>query len=192
MSIFGAAIFCVGAKGMPVSGNINIPIGITVFRILLVPVLAVFLSLGMLAEALAVFVVAGISDALDGFIAKRFGQTTELGRILDPVADKLLLVTSFVMLTVKGWMPFYLCALVVARDVLIIAVFLAFRNSERKLELPPSIASKINTVLQVITVVLAMYFARPAPCFGAPDASFMSMVFALTAFLRFTAGWIIL
>ena len=174
---------------MPVSGNINIPIGITVFRILLVPVLAVFLSLGMLAAALAVFIVAGISDALDGFIAKRFGQTTELGRILDPVADKLLLVTSFVMLTVNGWMPFYLCALVVARDVLIIAVFLAFRNSERKLELPPSIASKINTVLQVITVVLAMYFARPAPSgVGAPDASFMSVVFALTAFFTVYSG----
>lgn len=177
---------------MPVSVNINIPIGITVFRILLVPVLAVFLSLGMLAEALAIFVVAGISDALDGFIAKRFGQTTELGRILDPVADKLLLVTSFVMLTVKGWMPFYLCALVVARDVLIIAVFLAFRNSERKLELPPSIASKINTVLQVITVVLAMYFARPVlrppQAEDAQDASFMPVVFALTAFFTVYSG----
>lgn len=172
---------------MPVSVNINIPIGITVFRIILVPVLAVFLSFGMLAEAMAVFIAAGISDALDGFIAKRFGQATELGRILDPVADKLLLVTSFVMLTVKGWMPLYLCALVVARDVLIIAVFLAFRNSERKLELPPSIASKINTVLQVITVILTMYFARPA-LQGAPDASFMQGVFALTAFFTVYSG----
>ena len=90
---------------MSVSANINIPIGITVFRILLVPALAIFLSFGMLIEALTIFIAAGISDALDGFIAKRFGQTTELGRILDPVADKLLLVTSFVMLTVKGWMP---------------------------------------------------------------------------------------
>jgi len=172
---------------MSVSANINIPIGITVFRILLVPALAIFLSFGMLIEALTIFIAAGISDALDGFIAKRFGQTTELGRILDPVADKLLLVTSFVMLTVNGWMPFYLCALVVARDVLIIAVFLAFRNSERKLELPPSIASKINTVLQVITVILAMYFARPA-LQGAPDVSFMPWVFALTAFFTVFSG----
>ena len=174
---------------MSVSANINIPIGITVFRILLVPALAIFLSFGMLIEALTIFIAAGISDALDGFIAKRFGQTTELGRILDPVADKLLLVTSFVMLTVKGWMPLYLCVLVVARDVLIIAVFLAFRKSERKLELPPSIASKINTVLQVITVILAMYFARPMPSgAGAPDASFMPGVFALTAFFTVYSG----
>lgn len=166
---------------MTVSANINIPIGITVFRILLVPALAALLTFGMLREALAIFIVAGISDALDGFIAKRFGLSTELGRILDPVADKLLLVTSFVMLTAKGWMPLYLSALVVARDILIIAVFLAFRNSGIKLELPPSIASKINTVLQVIAVILAMYFAGK-------DASFMPMVFALTAFFTVYSG----
>src|SRR3972149_4950019 len=168
---------------MSVSANINIPIGITVFRILLVPALAIFLSFGMLIEALTIFIAAGISDARDGFIAKRFGQATELGRILDPVADKLLLVTSFVMLTVNGWMPLYLCVLVVMRDVLIITIFLAFRNSERKLELPPSIASKKNAVWQVFTVVFALYSARPAPLgAGAPAASFMPMVFALTAF----------
>jgi cardiolipin synthase (CMP-forming) len=131
---------------------VNIPNFITMVRILLVPVLVIFLMEGRMDAALLVFVVAGVSDGLDGFIARMFKQKTVLGAYLDPIADKLLLNTSFVAMAIFGLMPGWLSVLVVSRDFIILAGAGILILNNRKFEVKPSISSKITTVLQLATV----------------------------------------
>jgi cardiolipin synthase len=96
----------------------DIPNIITVFRFLLVPPLVLLLLNHQYGAALIVFGVAGFSDALDGFLAKRYGWSSRMGALMDPLADKLLLVSSFVTLGWLGWIPLWLVALVILRDVI--------------------------------------------------------------------------
>jgi len=99
--------------------------------------------------ALLLFAVAAVSDGLDGFLAKRFGWTSELGKVLDPVADKLLLISVFVMATSLGLVPWWLALTAVARDLMIILGVIALRIWAGPLQGRPSLISKINTVLQL-------------------------------------------
>lgn len=99
--------------------------------------------------ALLLFAVAAVSDALDGFLAKRFGWTSELGKILDPVADKLLLISVFVMATSLGLVPWWLALTAVTRDLMIILGAIVLRIFVGPLEGRPSIISKTNTLLQL-------------------------------------------
>jgi cardiolipin synthase len=100
--------------------------------------------------ALLLFAVAAVSDGLDGFLAKRFGWTSELGKILDPAADKLLLISVFVMATSLGLVPWWVAVTAVTRDVAIILAAIVLRIWSGPLEGRPSIISKINTLLQLI------------------------------------------
>jgi cardiolipin synthase len=99
--------------------------------------------------ALLLFAAAAVSDGLDGFLAKRFGWTSELGKILDPVADKLLLISVFVMVTSLGLVPWWLTVTAVTRDLMIILGAIALRIWVGPLRGRPSITSKINTLLQL-------------------------------------------
>lgn len=96
-----------------------------------------------------IFLSAGISDALDGFLAKRFGLTSVLGAYLDPIADKALLVTTYVVLAAYGWLPVWLVALVVFRDVVIVGGALLVRIVTHTLQMQPLMISKVNTVAQI-------------------------------------------
>ncbi|RLA89883.1 MAG: CDP-diacylglycerol--glycerol-3-phosphate 3-phosphatidyltransferase, partial [Deltaproteobacteria bacterium] len=98
----------------------TIPNFLTILRILLTPVLVILLLEGRLSEALFVFIIAGVTDALDGLIARLYKQKTRLGAFLDPLADKLLLVTTYVILAVQGLVPSWLTVIVLSRDVLIV------------------------------------------------------------------------
>jgi cardiolipin synthase len=100
--------------------------------------------------ALLLFAVAAVSDGLDGFLAKRFGWTSELGKILDPLADKLLLISVFVMATSLGLVPWWLTLTAVTRDLMIILGAIALRIWVGPLQGRPSILSKINTLLQLV------------------------------------------
>jgi cardiolipin synthase len=100
--------------------------------------------------ALLLFAVAAVSDGLDGFLAKRFGWTSELGKILDPVADKLLLISVFVMATSLGLVPWWLTLTAVTRDLMIILGAIVLRIWIGPLRGRPSVISKINTVLQIV------------------------------------------
>lgn len=131
---------------------VNIPNFITMIRILLVPLLLIFLIEGRMGSALLVFVVAGVSDGLDGFIARMYKQKTVLGAYLDPIADKLLLNTSYVALAIFGLMPGWLSVVVVSRDFIILAGAGILILNSKKFEVKPSISSKITTVLQLATV----------------------------------------
>lgn len=124
--------------------------------ILVVPVVWALLTADFVT-ALVLFAVAGFSDALDGFLAKHYHWESRLGSILDPLADKLLLVASFATLTWLGLLPYWLLWLVLGRDVLIVAGALAFHFLVGKFELLPLWSSKINTVLQISLVLIVIF-----------------------------------
>lgn len=109
--------------------------------------------------ALGLFAVAGFSDALDGFLARRFNWRSRLGSILDPLADKGLMILTLLMMVLKDMMPIALVAIIILRDLVILAGATAFHFRTRKLEMQPSVISKINTALQILLVVLVLWDA---------------------------------
>lgn len=130
---------------MPVS----LPNLITIGRILLVP-LTVWLIIGQqYGWAFSAFLMAGISDGVDGFIARRFALQSELGAYLDPIADKALLVSIYVSLAILQVLPVWLAILVVTRDVLIVGAVLLAWVMEKPVEMKPLWVSKVNTVAQI-------------------------------------------
>ena len=130
---------------------INIPNFITLGRIMSVPVIFWLLLSGQSKFAFFVFVCAGISDAVDGYLAKRFDWSTELGSYLDPLADKLLIVSIFIGLGVRNELPLWLVIAVVSRDILIVAaVLLAWLLDQRVLSIKPLAVSKANTMMQIL------------------------------------------
>jgi cardiolipin synthase (CMP-forming) len=134
----------------------HLPNLISLLRIALVWPVAAALEAQQHLTALALFMLAGVSDGVDGFLAKRFNWTSDLGKILDPLADKLLLVTVFVEASWLGLTPWWLTAAVVARDVFISAGALGFRLWFGALHGRPTVASKLNTATQLLYLLLVM------------------------------------
>ena len=127
----------------------NIPNAISFARILAVP-LGVWLILSESMEAAFwVFLIAAISDGVDGFIAKRFNMVTKFGSYLDPIADKALLVSIYLALGAGGYIPVWLVILVVFRDLLIVGGALFYQTIALNLSMAPLMVSKINTVMQM-------------------------------------------
>ncbi len=131
----------------------HLPNLITLSRIALAPVLILLLKEHDYAMSLVVFLVAGVSDGLDGFIAKRFNLTSRLGAILDPVADKILLLSAYVMLTLLEDLPFWLMLTVVFRDLLIVGGYLVYTSMIGSVQMRPSHLSKLNTFMQIALVI---------------------------------------
>jgi len=129
---------------------LNIPNFITLGRVFLVPVVFWLLVSGETQAAFLTFVVAGISDAVDGYLAKRFGWTTELGAYLDPLADKLLIVSIFVALGVAGKLPSWLVIAVVSRDILIVIAVVLSWLLDHPVRIQPLAVSKANTAAQLL------------------------------------------
>jgi len=137
----------------------HLPNIICVFRILLVWPVAASLAAHEYLAALGLFMVAGASDGVDGYLAKRFNWTSELGKFLDPLADKLLLVTVFVESAWMGLIPWWLTAAVVARDVSIALGALAYKVLIGDLRGRPTVSSKINTLAQLLYPVCMLFNA---------------------------------
>lgn len=127
----------------------SLPNLITLARLLLTPLVVLMIESQRFAEAFLIFVVAGISDAIDGFIARRFNLRTELGAYLDPVADKALLVSIYVALSVFGAVPSWLTIAVVARDVMIIGALMISWLMNKPVAIRPLWISKANTAAQI-------------------------------------------
>jgi cardiolipin synthase (CMP-forming) len=127
----------------------NLPNIITVGRLLLAPITVAFISSQRWQAAFAVFAVAGLSDAIDGFIAKRFDLRSELGAYLDPLADKALLVSIYVALAVDGVLPPAIAILVVSRDVMIVGAVIVSWVLDQPMEIRPLLVSKANTLVQI-------------------------------------------
>jgi cardiolipin synthase (CMP-forming) len=135
---------------------VYLPNFISVFRLFLAPFIIWLIASGNMLGAFAVFIVAGLSDAADGFIARRFNMQTELGAYLDPIADKALLMSSYLALGFLNYLPLWLTILVVSRDVLIIGAVMLSWLMGRPIEVRPSKISKFNTVMQIALAVLVL------------------------------------
>jgi cardiolipin synthase len=136
---------------------------LTLLRMLLIPAFVILVVYGHLGWALVVFVTAGVTDALDGLIARRSGQKTSLGAWLDPMADKLLLVTTFVVLTIPGLnlanpLPLWLTICIISRDVVIVATVAIVNLAIGPRTFRPSVYGKIATGTYIVTAVAAMLF----------------------------------
>jgi cardiolipin synthase (CMP-forming) len=136
--------------------NLNIPNFITIARVMSVPVIFWLLLSGENKIAFFVFLCAGISDAVDGYLAKRFDLRTELGAILDPLADKLLLVSLFIALGVSKELPLWLVLAVVSRDILIVMAVLVSWLMDQPVDIKPLTISKANTVVQIVLVATVL------------------------------------
>ncbi len=137
----------------------NLPNALTLLRLILVPGFLVAVIYEKIAAALGIFVWAGITDFLDGYLARRLKQETPLGARLDPVADKLLLNVAFIALAAKGMLPAWLAVLVVARDffILIGLAWLGFLG--RQISTTPSRWGKLATFMQMVSVGIALLYA---------------------------------
>ena len=134
----------------------TVPNVLTILRILLTPLLVWLLLDNKLEQALFVFFVAGMTDGLDGLIARLFNQKTQLGAYLDPLADKLLLVSSFILLGRLGLVPVWLVIVAVSRDAIILLGLLMLMFHDVPLVIRPSIISKATTLVQLTTVLLVL------------------------------------
>jgi cardiolipin synthase len=145
---------------------LSIPNLITLGRILLVPIVVWAIATpGAMWIAFVLFVAAGVSDAVDGYLAKRFEMTTELGAYLDPLADKALIVSIYLTLGINNLIPRWLVILVVSRDILIVGGIILSWLVGNPLKIKPLLVSKLNTVAQIVfacVVLGSLGFAIPA------------------------------
>jgi cardiolipin synthase len=122
----------------------------------LVPIVVWAITSGGMRIAFLLFVAAGISDAVDGFLAKRFHMTSELGAYLDPLADKALIVSIYISLGIAGALPLFLVILVVSRDIMIISAFMLSWLIGKPMPVRPLPISKLNTVVQILLAALVL------------------------------------
>jgi cardiolipin synthase len=164
---------------------LNIPNTLTLLRILAVPLFLSLLVEGEHQAALVVFIAAGVTDGVDGLIARMYDMRTEIGAHLDPLADKLLVISAFIALTILGAMPQTLMIVVLTRDVLILGGYLMTAAVVGKpMEMAPSIAGKLTTFTQLLSITLVLFglagwwtvspFALNAVFFTTTIASFVS------------------
>jgi cardiolipin synthase len=134
----------------------SLPNLISIGRFLLVPAIVAMISSERWKEACVLFIAAGFSDALDGWIAKTFNLTTELGAYLDPLADKALLVSIYVALAIVGAVPATITIIIVARDVMIIGAFMISLILGKPVKVRPLMISKLNTAAQLAFAALVL------------------------------------
>ena len=161
-----------------------LPNALCVLRILLVPPIVWLLLQDDFARALGLIAVAGFSDGLDGFLAKTFGWRTRLGGYLDPTADKLLMVSVFVTLTVIGQVPVWLAAVVLLRDVTIVAGASTYRALYGPFTAHPTVVSKLNTAVQLLFVLFVITQAG----FGFPARSIIILLGAAVFVISVVSG----
>ncbi len=157
----------------------SIPNLITLARILLVPVVVWAIAIGRIDVAFLLFLVAAISDGVDGFLAKRFGMKTELGAYLDPLADKVLIVSIYVTLGITAVIPLWIVILVVSRDFMIVGAIILSWLVDRPMAIRPLIVSKVNTGAQILFACLVL----ASKGFGFDAEPVLTLVMALVAVL---------
>jgi cardiolipin synthase len=170
----------------------TIPNLITIGRLIIVPLVVVMIMQGRWGTAFALFVVAGISDAVDGFIARRFDMRSEFGAYIDPLADKALLVSIYVTLALAGVLPGWLAIVVVSRDIMILMAIMVSWLMERPVEIRPLAISKLNTASQIGFAALVL----GTKAFGVGVEAFEDYaIFAVAALTMasaaaYLAGWL--
>ena len=168
----------------PSNSTMNIPNIVSIIRILITPFFVILLIKKMFFFALLVFALAGISDALDGLLARYFNQHTILGSYLDPLADKLLLTSAFVSLAILKIVPGWLTVIVITRDVLIFLGIAMIAIMGKKIAIQPSLVSKCTTVVQLLTIFLILLDNQ----FAIREWVILWPFYWVTAFLTITSG----
>jgi cardiolipin synthase len=145
----------------PLKGPWTLPNFITLVRLAALPFFLVCIASGRFAIALAIFVAAGLSDGVDGYLARRFHMSSALGAYLDPIADKLLLMSSYLFLAIPSYparekVPVWLAVMVLSRDFLMLLVGLLLILTSGKKRFPPTWAGKVTTVTQIVTVLFVL------------------------------------
>ena len=165
---------------------------ITILRFLLVPGVVFALLSGQMGWALAGFLVAGISDGVDGFVARNFNQRTELGAYLDPMADKLLLVSVFVVLGLMEELPLWLVVAAVSRDALIIAAVMLSTVMGNPVEMKPLFVSKANTAVQIVLAAVVLGELATAFHFGPLRMAlvYLSALLTVGSAGAYLVGWL--
>jgi len=161
----------------------NLPNYITLVRIVLIPFFINLMIYGYYRSALAVFAAACVTDALDGLIARVTNSITELGALLDPIADKLLILSAFVTLALLGMLPVWLVIIVVSRDVILVLGSLVIYFLRHELRARPSFIGKATTVLQLLVVILSLVMKA----FG-NDMAWMQILHWTTAVFTMASG----
>lgn len=161
----------------------TVPNLITMIRIILTPVFVIYLIQDEFFSALVVFVLCGLSDGADGMVARLFNQKSRLGTYLDPLADKIVLATGFVVLAARGFMPPWLAVTVLARDVLILLGVVVMALNRVEVKIKPSIVSKITTCLQFFTIIALL-----SRNYLSVTADFYSVLLYTTAFFTIASG----
>jgi|HigsolmetaAR202D_1030399.scaffolds.fasta_scaffold04972_5 Phosphatidylglycerophosphate synthase len=167
----------------------HLPNIISLMRLLLVPPVVFAILAQQYGWGLLLFFVAGLSDGVDGFLAKRYGWQTPLGGFLDPLADKLLMVSSIVALAAQGHVPLWLAAVVLLRDLVIVVGALCYRVLVGPFDAAPTTISKINTLVQILLVLAVM--ADRVLALGA-DLSplfFVALVMAMSSGIDYVLQW---
>ena len=170
----------------------SIPNLITLGRILLVPVVVWAIVSGEMRGAFLLFLLAGISDGVDGFLAKRFQMKSELGAYLDPLADKALIVSIYISLGIAKALPIFLVILVVSRDIMIVSAFMLTLLIGKPMAVRPLMVSKANTAAQILLAVVVL--AENAFNFDASLATQLLMalvaVLTLLSIAFYLAEWV--
>ncbi len=161
----------------------NLPNYITLLRVILIPFFINFMIYGYYREALLVFIAACITDALDGLIARLTRQKTELGAFLDPMADKLLILSAFVTLVLLGKLPVWLVIIVISRDAILTMGSIIIYFTTRSLKIEPSFIGKATTVMQLF-VVTASLILMSYPF----ETTFMPVLQGVTAAVTLGSG----
>jgi cardiolipin synthase len=144
-----------------VKGPWTLPNFITLIRLAALPFFLIAIAEGRFGIALSIFVAAGVSDGIDGFLARRFHMRSALGAYLDPIADKLLLTSSYIFLSIPSYpgrikIPVWLVVMVISRDFLLLLVGLLLVLASGRKRFPPTWAGKVTTVTQIVTVLLVL------------------------------------
>ena len=165
---------------------------ITILRFLLVPGVVYWLMSGEMGWALAGFLVAGISDGVDGFVARQFNQRSALGAYLDPMADKLLLVSVFIVLGIMGELPLWLVIAAVSRDGLIIVAVLLSTVMGNPVEMKPLMVSKSNTLVQIVLAAVVLAELAFAATFGPlrPALIILSGLLTVASAAAYLVAWL--
>lgn len=150
----------------------HIPNLLTVLRILATPVILHSIWVRDLDTALVLFFLSGMTDTIDGTLARRYGWTSKFGAFVDPIADKTLLMSVFLTLGWRNFIPFWVTGIVIGRDIAILIAALVLKLTGRLGEFPPSVFGKISTLVQLLTAgaILLRWPADPAPFYYATAA----------------------
>jgi len=135
---------------------LNLPNTLTVARIVIIPVFITAVLYQKQRQALALFVIAALTDLLDGYIARVTNQKTALGQFLDPLADKFLLVSSFILFSVQGWIPLWLTITVISRDLIVVIGWFLLYLLTHSVTIEPVLLGKTAIALQLITLTLVL------------------------------------